>query len=136
MKNDINKIEDDKMKMEDDIDASWHGTSSDQDDFHELTLSFALDHPPCTPTFGLVTNLHQTPGKQEGEIKLSEGLRLGLLSTTIQDGLVGDQLGSTMNDDNGPKIKGIVEHTPFVFEEESRTVRDKERRRATSPQTG
>ena len=49
---------------------------------------------------------------------LSEGLDLGLLSTTIGDGLVGDLTRSTTIWNAVPEHRDIVEYTPFVCNEE------------------
>ena len=71
MDKDLVLREDDIKKMEDDLEDPWLETLSDQEDFLELTLSFIKDNPPfkpCTPTAGRVTILHQTPGRQEGEM--------------------------------------------------------------------
>ena len=104
------------MKMEDDLDleVSWLGTLSDQEDFHELTFSFAQDNQPCTPTTGRVTSLHQTPGRQEGEKLLAEVPELEFLSTTMEDGLVGDQPWPTVDTSTGPRVHDMVEQTSFV----------------------
>ena len=47
---------------------------------------------------------------------LSEGPKLKHLSTTMEDGLVGDQSWPTVGDNAGPRHDEIVDQTSFVRE--------------------
>ena len=119
MDKDLLLKEDDFRKMEDDLEDPWLETLSDQESFLELTSSFIKDNPPCspcTPATGMITILHHTPGRQEGEKLLSENPRLGLLSTTIGDGLVGDQSWPTRRGDDVTEPHKIVGHASFEDE--------------------
>ena len=117
-KEDILK-EDDFKDMEDDLEDPWLETLSDQESFLELTASFIKDNPPCspeTPASRTTKILHHTPGRQEQDRLLSENPGLGPLSTTIRDGLVGDQSWPTRRGEGVNESHKIVGHASFADE--------------------